>query len=323
MSQQEWLLKSNEPWTHYRIMVDLLERPEDDKEVVEARVKMLAHPQIQSLITKAAAWGVQPLKRHNDSSHPIYALVTLADFGLRASDNGIQPIIEQILKNQSAEGAFLSPLLIPQAYGGSGEMMWSWVACDAPLLLYVLLSMGDARIHKASEHLSSLVCENGYRCAASADLAGFKGPGKHTAPCPIANLIALKALSLLPAEQNKPSIDLAIQMLLDFWKQRKEKKYFLFGMGTDFNKLKLPFVWFDLLHVLEVLSRFPSAISDARYHEMLHILKSNATPEGNYIATSAYQAWKGWSFADKKYPSPWLTFIVERILKRSQAQSLN
>jgi hypothetical protein len=29
-----------------------------------------------------------------------------------------------------------------------------------------------------------------------------------------------------------------------------------------------------------------------------------------------YRAWKGWSFADKKNPSPWLTFLVLRMIKR-------
>jgi hypothetical protein len=29
-----------------------------------------------------------------------------------------------------------------------------------------------------------------------------------------------------------------------------------------------------------------------------------------------YKPWKSWSFADKKNPSPWLTFLVLRIQKR-------
>jgi len=29
-----------------------------------------------------------------------------------------------------------------------------------------------------------------------------------------------------------------------------------------------------------------------------------------------YRAWKGWSFANKKDPSPWLTFLVLRVLRR-------
>ena len=31
----------------------------------------------------------------------------------------------------------------------------------------------------------------------------------------------------------------------------------MFFMGTDFRKLKVPLVWYDLLHVLDVLSSFP------------------------------------------------------------------
>jgi hypothetical protein len=32
-----WLLESNEPWVRYRTLVDLLDRPEEDPEVIEAR----------------------------------------------------------------------------------------------------------------------------------------------------------------------------------------------------------------------------------------------------------------------------------------------
>ena len=39
--------------------------------------------------------------------------------------------------------------------------------------------------------------------------------------------------------------------------------------------------------------------------------------EGRYTATFMYRAWQGWSFADKKQPSPWLTFLVLRILRRA------
>ena len=40
-------------------------------------------------------------------------------------------------------------------------------------------------------------------------------------------------------------------------------------MGTDFRKLKVPFVWYDLMHVLDVLSRFPWLIRMTRLLDML------------------------------------------------------
>jgi len=78
VDQTQWLLESDEPWTRYRTLLDLLERPEDDPEARAARTEMLAHPQVHKLITEAATWPGRPLKRHNDASHPLYAFSTLA-----------------------------------------------------------------------------------------------------------------------------------------------------------------------------------------------------------------------------------------------------
>ncbi|MCG2769680.1 MAG: hypothetical protein L6435_15080, partial [Anaerolineae bacterium] len=59
----QWLLEANEPWTRYRTLVDLLDRPEEDPEVVSARAEMLAHPQVREMIAEAAAWPGHALKR--------------------------------------------------------------------------------------------------------------------------------------------------------------------------------------------------------------------------------------------------------------------
>jgi hypothetical protein len=140
----EWLLASDEPWTRYGTLVDLLGRPELSPEVQSARAAMLAHPQVQTTIGRAATWPEPPIKRHNDAGHPIYALSTLADFGVRASDPGVAAAIAPVLSHQSPEGAFQSVVNIAQAFGGSGEDQWAWLLCDAPTLLYSLLAMGLA-----------------------------------------------------------------------------------------------------------------------------------------------------------------------------------
>jgi hypothetical protein len=51
---------------------------------------------------------------------------------------------------------------------------------------------------------------------------------------------------------------------------------------------------------------------------MVSEITLQADEEARYIANSMYRAWKGWSFADKKNPSPWLTFLVLRMLIRLQ-----
>jgi hypothetical protein len=106
------------------------------------------------------------------------------------------------------------------------------------------------------------------------------------------------------------------EMLLWHWENQKERKLYLFAMGTDFRKLKYPFVWYDILHVADVLSRFPFVRSDPRLQEMVATITDQTDDEGRYAANSMYLAWKGWSFANKKNPSPWLTFLVYRIQHR-------
>jgi hypothetical protein len=317
-----WLLECDEPWTKYRTLVDLLDRSEEDAEVQAAREAMLAHPQVQALIVAAAEWPGYALKRHNDAKHPIYRLSTLGDFGARTSDPGVAPIIKKVMDHQSPEGAFQIPINLPTHFGGTGEDMWTWVLCDAPTTLYALRVLGlgdDERVQRATGHLGGLVEDNGYHCVAARELGGFKGPGKAADPCPMANVYSLKALVQVPELQDSPAVRRAAEMLLRHWDQRGQRKLFLFGIGTDFRKLKYPFVWYDILHVADVLSQASSARRDPRLSEMVAAITAQADVDGRYTATSMYRAWKGWSFANKKEPSPWLTFLVKRIEKRVAA----
>jgi hypothetical protein len=135
-------------------------------------------------------------------------------------------------------------------------------------------------------------------------------------PCPIANVHALKALAQVPALRDSAATRAGVEMLLWHWEHQRERKVYMFGIGTDYRKLKYPFVWYDILHVVDVLSQFPFAHGDPRFRKMVETVIAQADEEGRYKATSMYRAWKGWPFADKRYPSPWLTFLVLRALGR-------
>ena len=93
----------------------------------------------------------------------------------------------------------------------------------------------------------------------------------------------------------------------------------MFYMGTDFRKIKAPFIWYDILHVLDVLSQFNWLKNDKRIKKMSDIVTSKANNEGKFVPESIWMAWKGWDFAQKKGPSRWLTFLVLRIIKRIES----
>jgi hypothetical protein len=315
-----WLLESDEPWTRYRTMRDLLDRPEADAEVVNARASMVAHPRVRALVAQTATWGEAAFKRHSDASYPIYAFSTLADFGICADDPGMQAGLALVLAHRSAEGMFQSVVNMPKNFGGTGEDAWMWVLCDSPTLLYALLAMGrgdDPRVQRAVDYLVSLAGKHGWGCKATPDLGNFKGPGRRGDPCPIVNVYALKVLAQVPALRDCDAARAGVEMLLSHWAHQWDHKLFMFGVGTDYRKLKYPFVWYNILHVAEVLSHFPAARRDPRFVEMAAAIADQADEAGRYTATSMYRAWKGWSFANKREPSPWLTFLVHRMLRRA------
>ena len=195
---------------------------------------------------------------------------------------------------------------------------WTWTLCDTPTLLYSLLAFGvrSPAVEAATAALVERADDNGWRCGAASSMPKFSGPGRRDDTCPFATIAALKVLSLLPEHHDSPAAAAGIGAILDHWENQQTYKLKMFGIGTDFRKLKYPFVWYDILHVVDILSRFPRARGDRRLAEMVGELAAQADEGGRYRAGSMYQAWKEWSFADKKHPSPWLTTLVLRIRAR-------
>jgi hypothetical protein len=88
------------------------------------------------------------------------------------------------------------------------------------------------------------------------------------------------------------------------------------AMGTGFAKLKMPMVWYDILHVLEVLTQFPHLSKDRRLLEMVDVVRAKADDQGRFTAESVWKAWSSWEFGQKKTPSHLLTLRANRILER-------
>jgi hypothetical protein len=108
-----------------------------------------------------------------------------------------------------------------------------------------------------------------------------------------------------------------VETLLSLWNESENQHPYMFYMGTDFRKLKAPLFWYDILHVLDVLSHFSWARKDRRFRQMLSLVQSKADGDGRYIPESIWTVWNSWDFSQKKVPSPGLTFFVQRILNRA------
>jgi hypothetical protein len=317
----DWLL-AGPPWVEYRTRLDLLGQSGQDAQVAAARKRMVGDPQVQNLIAELTGWPGTVISSHKSSGQPFHKLTFLGDLGIKAEDPQMDRVIASILMHQSEEGPFQLPMNIPTQLGGTGVEQWAWALCDAPLVVYALVKFGlgeEPAVKKAVEYLAGLGRSNGWPCAVSKELGKFRGPGRKEDPCPFANLAMLKALAEIPEWRDSSACRIGTDTLLGLWDESVTRHPYMFFMGTDFRKLKVPFVWYDLVHVLEVLSCFPWLRDDARLLDMLAVLKGKMDQLGRFSLESVWTAWKDWEFGQKKEPSRWLTLSAWRIIARIES----
>jgi hypothetical protein len=304
-----YLEQCNEPWIKYNL------RRIQGKESAKEYKELTQDPRIQALIDECVTWPNPPLKRHNDAGHPIHKIELLADFGLDTRDEWIKAISNLILEHRSEDGLFQSKLEIPERWGGKGTGEIMWLQCDTPILIYALQKFGinNEYTKEATRMLVWLSENNGWRCKGSNPK--FRGPGKKDDHCPYANLVTLKALSLSEYKDTE-AVQNGIDSHILQWENRGGKKIYMFGIGTTFKKLKYPNVWFDILHVVDVLSHYPYALEYDEFWEMWDIIREKQQPEGGFVPESVYKAWSEWSFGQKKEASPWMTLRIHEIANR-------
>ncbi len=318
----EWLL-GGEPYIEYNTRVYLLGQKTTEPEVVAAMKKTVADPKIQLLLEELKNWPGQILNSHKNAGHPLHKLSFIADMGLTKEYPAVSMVAEKVLSHNSSEGPFQVLTNVPKHFGGSGEDTWAWLLCDAPTIVYSLAKIGygsDPRIQQAANYLAGLVSQNGWHCIVSRELGNFRGPGRKDDLCPYATLVMLKMLAHFPEFSNSEATHNGAESLLNLWQNSLKLHPYMFYMGNDFRKLKAPFVWYDLLHVLDVLSKFSWLRRDSRLGEMADLVRSKADREGKFTPESEWQAWRGWDFGQKKQPSRWLTFLTLRTLKRLETR---
>lgn len=314
----DWLLEG-EPCIEYRTRLDLLGQAEEDASAGSARASMLADPRLIHLVNDLTEWPGTVIASHKSAGQPFHKLTFVADLGLHTGDDHIDTVISAILGHRSAEGPFTLPMNIAQHHGGTGAETWGWALCDAPLVVYALAKMGlrdHDVVRTAVEYLNDFVRDNGWPCVVSKELGTFRGPGRKDDPCPFATLAMLKALTEFENLRDGPACRSGVETILDLWSESEKRHPYMFYMGTDFRKLKAPFVWYDLLHVLDVLSNFSWAATDPRLQDMLSVLVRKADDRGRFTPESVWTPWREWEFGQKREPSRWVTLLGWRIVKR-------
>ncbi|MDL2258338.1 hypothetical protein LJC42_04165, partial [Eubacteriales bacterium OttesenSCG-928-K08] len=311
------LLSTSEPWLQYTIRLNILNENKDDLLVLKNEA--LKDKKILSYLNDITNFHNTIVRNHKDPELSIHKLLFLLDIGFETDIPQIKSAVNQIINHKDTNGVYQSMTNIPPHYGGKGEDVFGWCLCDAPLLLMALLKAKidyQQHIKQGVEHLTGLYKEQGFPCSVSKEHGSFRGPGRKDDCCPYATLIMLKLLSEIEEYQHSDIVKNIAEVILSLWENSLKRHPYMFYMGTDFRKLKAPAMWYDIVSVLDVLSRFDFVKTDWRFCEMIDLIQQKQNADGMFVPESVYQKFKGWDFGQKKTVSPYLTYLCIRLLKR-------
>lgn len=304
---REWLLGAPEAYIRYQAQRFLPGEAADP-------ALLDTDPFIQENLAIVGSWKSEILARHDKPDLFMHRLALLADLGVTRQTKNAEAVIESLLANIGDDGSFMVNIMIPTVFGGSGEVRPDWVICDFPVTLYALLRMApsDSRLEPAVSKLTGLQGDEFYPCCGS--IPKFKGPGPRNGMCPYANLLVARALSAHPEARKGSAAQKASRAVLDHWTNREKKKPFMFGMGTDFRKLKYPMVWYNILHTVAALKSIPGVSSDPRFIEIRGLLGEKLDASARAKPESVYMCYKTQEWSDKKSPSRLMTIRVHEAL---------
>ena len=310
-----FILENGEAWLQYAARLNIL--CEAKESLTDLRSQALSDPKIKTYLNDIADYHSILVSNHKNPDLPIHKLLFLLDIGFGVDVPEIQTAIEKIMENKDENGVYQSLTNIPKHFGGSGEDLYGWCLCDAPLLLFALLKAGvdyQKHIKQGVDYLAGFHKDYGFPCTVSQEFGKFRGPGRKDDPCPYASLVMLKLLMATPEYKKSEIVTNTAAGFLNLWENSLERHPYMFYMGTDFRKLKAPAMWYDLVSVVDILRHIESAKSDARFVEMTKMIENKRDGNGSFTPEAIYTKFKGWDFGQKKAPSPYLTYLCYRIL---------
>ncbi|HTX90656.1 MAG TPA: hypothetical protein VMC09_05500 [Anaerolineales bacterium] len=321
-----WLLGADSPGVRYLALRDLLDRPADDPELLEAR--RVAHRQgpIMAILSKMELdgfWSAPGPGYNPKYFSTVWSIIALAELGGRVEeDERIGQACAYLLDQALAKGGQFSISGSP-----SGT-----IDCLQGNLCWALLELGyeDPRLEAAFEWMARTVTGEGlaptdernaplryyaYKCGPN-----FACGANNQMSCAWGAAKVMLALSKWPAARRTPLIREAIDMGVDFLFSvdpatagypsgttgKPSQSWFKFGFPV--------FYVTDVLQVVEALAAHGFA-GDPRLKNAIEFIRGKQDGQGRWLLEYDYHD-KTWTdFGAKGEPNPWVTLRALRALK--------
>jgi hypothetical protein len=324
-----WLLEpdAQNPGVRYFALLELLDRPEDDPEILEARRAVMSTGPVPTILEAQHPDGywVEPGPGYRPKYRStVWSVIMLAQLGADGSDPRVRLAGDYILDHAIAStGSF--------SMTGAPSMALHCLSGNLSAALLDLGWLGDERLHGALEWLAKAITGQGIAPAEQSDAplrfyrSGACAPGfccsaNNRKPCAWGAIKTMLAFAKLPDSARTPLIQSAIDAGIGFLSGRDpaiadyptaqdtkpSQSWFRFGFPL--------FYVTDVLQNLEVLTRLGYA-TDPRLAAAVQLLLGKQQEHGRWKMEYTYNG-KTWvDIEEKSKPSKWVTLRALRVLK--------
>jgi hypothetical protein len=303
----QWLLETGSPSVRYFTLVKILDRSEDDAEVMAAREAIGASEPVRKMLESQRPqgyWERDKRPYHGTSNH----LITLEHLGYRGEDERVHRAIEYLFANgQMDDGAFTAA----EFEKGRSAV----IPCFTANALRFLHWFGYGQDHRTAMALGYLLRtqrdDGGWLCFERV---------KKTHACFWATAKVLRALEALPPEEQTAEVQRAVQGAVDLF-----LSHGIYHHHSEFGKVNTAwfefarplFVATDVLEVLELVAPFVSP-DDERIQEGLEMVLGKQDDRGRWPTERRVRVRQTFpiSFQEEGQPSKWVTLDALNTLKR-------
>jgi len=305
-------------------MVELLERPLDDPEVLAIREAILTFRPVQRILD--AQWP-EGYWMHPDVGYSpkhkatVWQLIFLAQLALPRCE-AIERAIEYVLTYSRLSGGMVPDTEVPEGRFSACKDVKGAILCLNGNLLRALSWFGygdDPRVQATRAAMVAQIVRDGFRCRGNGRTPSGRRPSRMSdgLPCAWGAIKALAALLAVPPERRtsaeRQAIQMGIHFLLSYDLTRADYPtsgkvsplWFRFGFPLGYTS--------DLLELLEVLIR-AGAAADPRLQPAIELVLAKQDEQGRW--TLGYTPRNMWaSFGRRGQPSKWVTLRALRVLK--------
>jgi hypothetical protein len=315
-----WLLEPDpvNPAVRYFTLRDVLDRPENDPQVRQARTEIMTSGPVPIILTAQHPDGywVKPGGGYAPSYRAtIWQIIFLAELGANPTDERVKRGCEYLLRHSiAANGAFsMSQRPVPS----------STVHCLNGDLIYALLRLGyadDPRLQAALDWQVRAITGQGQIRYYKSGTTGpdFSCTANGALPCAWGAIKAMKTLLAVPAGIRTPAMQQAIKVGAEFLLSRNPAVAdypYLERINSSWFKFSFPLSYrSDVLENTAVLVDLGFG-RDARLSDVFRLILSKQDSQGRWSMENTLNGKMWVDIEQKGQPSKWVTLRALRVLK--------